>query len=79
MLGVTSKLLGQWRVWAVLGTFQAIYLVFLQLFEDVARQGDIKGEFIIIPFEAYAAIQISIPIFGELIFFIALMRWSMSS
>ena len=52
----------------MLGTFQAIVFVFLQLLEDVARHGDIKSVFRIIPFEVYAAIQISIPIFGELIF-----------
>ena len=53
----------------MLGMFWAILLVFLQLLEDVARHGHIEGVVMIIPFEAYAAIQISIPIFGELIFF----------
>jgi hypothetical protein len=31
-------------------------LYFLQLFEDVSWHGDIKGVFIIIQFEAYAAV-----------------------
>ena len=53
----------------MLGTFWAIMPVFLQLLEDVVRHGDIKGAVVIIPFEAYAAIEIPIPIFGELIFF----------
>ena len=51
------------------GTFRAIVLVFLQLLEDVAWHGDIEGAVMIIPFEAYATIQIFIPIFGEIIFF----------
>ena len=56
MLGFTSILFKQWRVWAVLGMFQAIVLVFFQLLEDVARHGDIEGAVVIILFEAYAAI-----------------------
>ena len=35
----------------MLGMFQAILFVFLQLLEDVSLHGDIKGAFIIIPFE----------------------------
>ncbi len=49
--------------------FGAIMLVFLQLLEDVARHGEIECAVMIIPFEAYTAIEISILIFGELIFF----------
>ncbi len=56
MLGFTSVLFGQWRVWAVLGTLWAIVFIFLQLFEDVSWHGDIKGAYIIMPFEAYAAV-----------------------
>ena len=55
MLGFTSILFRQWRVWAVLGTLQAIVPVFLELLADVARHGDVKGAVMIIPFEKYAA------------------------
>ena len=61
--------LGFTSVLAVLGMFWAIMLVYLQLLEDVAPHGDIKGAVILIPFEAYDTTEISIPIFGELIFF----------
>ncbi len=44
-------------------------LVFLQLFDDVARHGNVEGALIIIPFEAYAAVEVAVPIFGEFIFF----------
>jgi hypothetical protein len=50
------------------GDILGIVFIFLQLLEDVSRLGDIKGAFSIIPYEVYAVVQISIPIFGELMF-----------
>jgi hypothetical protein len=44
-------------------------LVFLQLFDDVARHGKVEGACIVVQFEAYAAVEVAVPIFGEFIFF----------
>jgi hypothetical protein len=35
---------------------------------DVARHGNIKGAYVVIPFKAYAAVEVAIPILGEFIF-----------
>jgi hypothetical protein len=43
-------------------------LVFLQLFEDVSWHGDVKSVCNIIQSEAYATVEVTIPIHGELIF-----------
>jgi hypothetical protein len=44
--------------------------VFLQLFDDVAQHGNVESACIIIPFEAYATVKVTVPIFGEFIFFV---------
>jgi hypothetical protein len=44
--------------------------VFLQLFDDVARHGNVEGACIVIPFEVYDAAEVAVPIFGEFIFFV---------
>jgi hypothetical protein len=43
-------------------------LVFLQLFDDVAWHGNVKGACVVIPFEPYAAVEVAIPNLGEFIF-----------
>ena len=43
-------------------------LVFLQLFDDVAWHGNVKGACVVIPFEAYATVEVAISILGEIIF-----------
>ncbi len=48
-------------------------LVFLQLFEDLSWHGDVESVCNMIPSEAYATLEVAIPIHGELaIFFDAL-------
>jgi hypothetical protein len=43
-------------------------LVLLQLFDDVARHGNLKGACVVIPFEAYAAVEVAVQVLGEFIF-----------
>ena len=45
-------------------------LVFLQLFDDVARHGKVEGACIVIPLEVDAAVEIAVPILCEFIFFL---------
>ncbi len=52
----------------MLRLWQGGMLVFLQLFDDVARHGNVKGACVIIPFEAYATVEVTVPILGEFIF-----------
>ena len=44
--------------------------VFLQLFDDVTRHGNVEGVHIVIPLEADAAVEIAVPILCEFIFFL---------
>ncbi len=44
--------------------------VFLQLFDDVTRHGNVKGARVIIPLEVDAAVEIAVPILCEFIFFL---------
>ena len=44
-------------------------LVFVQLFLDVPRHGNVKGPLVVIPFEFYSAVQVARPVFDEFIFF----------
>jgi hypothetical protein len=45
-------------------------LVLLQLFDDVARHGNVKGVPVVILLEVYAAVAVAVLIFGEFIFFL---------
>jgi len=55
-------------------------VIFLELFDDVSRHGDIERAFDVVPLEAYATVEVTVPIFSELIFFLMqFIRWSMSS
>jgi hypothetical protein len=45
-------------------------LVFLQLFEDVTWHGYVKSACIVIPFQANAAVEVAVPIHGELMLFL---------
>jgi hypothetical protein len=44
--------------------------VFLQLFDDVTRHGNVEGARIVIPLEVDATVEIAIPILCEFIFFL---------
>ena len=45
-------------------------VMFLELFDDVSRHGDIKHAFGVVPLEAYATVEVAVPIFSEFIFFL---------
>ncbi len=44
--------------------------VFLQLFDDVTRHGNVEGARVVIPLEADAAVEITVPILCEFICFL---------
>ncbi len=67
-LGFAGKLFRLGSVRTMLRLWQGGMLVFLQLFDDVALHGNVKGACLVIPFEAYAAVEVAIPILGEFIF-----------
>ncbi len=69
MLGLTaiSFMLGGVR--AMLWLSRCCRLVFLQLFEDVFWHGDVESACIAILSRAYAVVEVTVPIHGELIFF----------
>jgi hypothetical protein len=68
MLGFAAKLFRLRSVGIILRLWRGGMLVFLQLFDDVARHGNVEGACVLIPFEAYAAVEVAIPILGEYIF-----------
>ncbi len=43
--------------------------VFVQLFLDVPRHGNVEGPLGVIPFEFYSAVQVARPVFNEFVFF----------
>ena len=43
--------------------------VFVQLFLDVPRHGNVEGLLVVIPFEFYSAVQVARPVFDEFILF----------
>ena len=45
-------------------------VIFLELFDDVSRHGDIERAFDVVPFEAYSTVEVAVPIFSEFIFFL---------
>jgi hypothetical protein len=45
-------------------------IVFLQLFEDVTWHGYAENACNVIPFQANAAVEVAIPIHGELVLFL---------
>ncbi len=57
-LGFAAKLVRMGSVGTKLRLWQGGMLVFLQLFDDVARHGNVEGACVIIPFEAYAAVEV---------------------
>jgi hypothetical protein len=69
MLGFAAKLFRLGSVGTMLRLWQGGMLVFLQLFDDVARHGNVEGACVVIPFKAYATVVVAIPILGEFIFF----------
>ncbi len=70
MLGFAAMLLGLRSIRIMLRPGQGGMLVFLQLFDDVTRHGNVKGACIVIPLEADAAVEIAVPILCEFIFFL---------
>ena len=52
-------------LWAV----QTVVLVLFQLFDDVSWHGDVNRLIFVVPFQFYTAIQISHPIFSQLVLF----------
>jgi hypothetical protein len=69
MLGFAAKMFRLGSVGTMLRLWWGGMLVFLQLFDDVGRHGNVEGACVVISFEAYAAVEVSVPIFGEFIFF----------
>jgi hypothetical protein len=69
MLSFAAKMFWLGSVGTMLRLWQGGMLVFLQLFDDVAWHGNVKGVCTVIPFEVYAAVEVAVPIFGEFIFF----------
>jgi hypothetical protein len=67
-LGFAAKLFRLGSVGTMLRLWRGGMLVFLQLFDDVARHGNVKGACVVIPFEVYAAVEVAVPILGESIF-----------
>jgi hypothetical protein len=55
-LGFASKLFRLGSIGTMSRLWRGGMLVFLQLFDDVARHGNVKGACVVIPFEAYAAV-----------------------
>jgi hypothetical protein len=69
LLGFAAKMFRLGSVGTMLMLRRGGMLVFLQLFDDVAWHGTVEGACIVIPCEAYAAVEVAIPIFSEFIFF----------
>ncbi len=67
-LGFAAKLFRLGSVVTMLRLWQGGMLVFLQLFDDVAWHGNVEGACIVIPFEAYATVEVAVLILGEFIF-----------
>jgi hypothetical protein len=67
-LGFTANLFRLGSVGTMLRLWRGGMLVFLQLFDDVARHGNVKGACTVIPFKVYAAVEVAVPILGEFIF-----------
>ncbi len=67
-LGSAAKLFRLGSIGTMLRLWRGGMLVFLQLFDDVARHGNVEGACVVIPFEAYAAVEVAVPILGEFIF-----------
>jgi hypothetical protein len=69
-----------WSIGTVLWLRWQRMVIFLELFDDVSRHGDIERAFDVVPLEAYATVEVAVPIFSEFIFFLMqFIRWSMSS
>ncbi len=68
-LGFAAKMFWLGSVGTMLRLRRGGMLVFLQLFDDVARHGNVKGACVVIPFEVYDIGEVAIPFFGEFIFF----------
>jgi hypothetical protein len=69
-LGFAAKLFGLGSIRTMLRPGRGGMPAFLQLFDDVTRHGNVEGACIVIPLEAYAAVEISLPILCEFIFFL---------
>jgi hypothetical protein len=69
MLGFAAKFFRLESVGTMLRLWRGCMFVFCQLFDDVACHGNVKGACVVILFEAYAAVEVAIPIFGEFNFF----------
>ncbi len=69
-LGFTAKLFRLGSFGTMLRLWRGGMFVFLQLFDDVGRHGNVEGACIIIPFEAYATVEVTVLIFSEFIFFV---------
>ncbi len=67
-LGLAAKLFRVESIGTMLRLWRGGMLVFLQLLDDVSRHGNVEGACVVIPFEAYAAVEVTFPIFGEFIF-----------
>jgi hypothetical protein len=67
-LGFADKLFRLGSIGTMLRLWRGGMLVFLQLFDDVARHGNVEGACVLIPFEAYATVEVAVPILGEFIF-----------
>ncbi len=69
-LGFAAKLLGLGSIRKMLRPGRGGMPVFLQLFDDVTRHGNVEGACDVIPLEADAAVEIAVPILCEFIFFL---------
>jgi hypothetical protein len=69
-LGFAAKFLGLGSIRTMLRPGRGGMLVFLQLFDDVTRHGNVEGACVVIPLEADAAVEIAVPILCEFIFFL---------
>jgi hypothetical protein len=69
-LSFAAKLLGLGSIRTMLRPGRGGMPVFLQLFDDVTRHGNVEGVHIVIPLEADAAVEIAVPILCEFIFFL---------
>jgi hypothetical protein len=78
-LGFAAKLFRLGSVGTMLRLWRGGVLVFWQLFDDVARHENVKGAWVIIPFEVYAAVEVAVPILGSYFSLMHMIRWSISS
>ena len=62
-----AKLLWLGGIWAMVGPGRCVMLVFLELLYDVTWHRYVKGSFIVIPLQFYPAVQVAIPILGEVV------------